>query len=112
LVSKRVIVTAAHVIQNKNDKNRRVLEDFTIYMGKYSINDLNEKGYVARQVENFFKHPDWNPAEDNYNGDIAIIILTTYVEFSKYIIPLCIYDQTQDYNDILGKKGTIAGNFF
>ena len=101
----------AHCVQNKRISRARQASDSTFYLGKYNLNSLNEIGYVNADVDSFLVHPDWDPNEERYEGDIALAVLSKTVEFADNIIPLCIWQQSYSHTDLNGKQGLIAGLF-
>lgn len=65
---------------------------------------------IISEVVKFEIHDDWNPYDNNnYKGDIAIAILNKRIEFDAAIQPICIWTYTQSYDDLVGKRGIVAG---
>jgi secreted trypsin-like serine protease len=109
LISTKLVVTAAHCIQNKNDELVRKPEDSLFYFGKHNLDSLSEKNYVVSGVNQFFIHPNWDYKNDRYDADIAMVILTKKITFSKFIQPICLWTATNSFEDLIGKSGTVAG---
>jgi hypothetical protein len=57
----------------------------------------------------FVIHPDWSYGSDQYDADIAIAILTRTITFSKFVKPICIWTSTTSHDDLIGRKGIVAG---
>jgi secreted trypsin-like serine protease len=110
LISTKLIVTAAHCIQNKKEDYQRKVEHATFYIGKHNLDSLtSEKNFIAAGVEKFMIHPDWNYEDDRYDADLAMVVLTRSVEFSKFIQPICLWTNTNSNNDFIEKAGLVAG---
>jgi modular serine protease len=109
LVSRRLVVTAAHCIYNKGEIEPIREYDVTCFMGKHKLGDLFEKHYVISGVERFILHPDWNPKEVRYNSDVSIAVLTKTIEFTKLVKPICLWHQNGDRIDLNRGPGLIAG---
>jgi hypothetical protein len=78
-------------------------------VGRYDLKAPSEKGFIESIVETFIVHPDWNPNDERYDGDITLAIMTATIEFTELIRPLCIWPQTNSHDDLIGKNGLIAG---
>ncbi|XP_070492243.1 serine protease gd-like [Chironomus tepperi] len=109
LVSTKIIVTAAHCVKDKQNIDVKSPEDSIFYLGKYKLNDLNEKDYVTAGVKQFIIHPSWDSFEERYIGDLAIVVIFKTIKFTNNIIPLCISSQRSSHEDIVDKSGLVAG---
>lgn len=110
LISANAIITAAHCIQNKGESRPRRAEQATFYIGKHNLNLLNEPGYVSSGAAQFNVHPNWNPNDNRYDADIAVVILLQSVRFSQYIVPICLWQTTvTSSQDVVDKTGTVVG---
>lgn len=110
LISQKLVVTAAHCIQNKDDAEIRRPEASTFYFGKNNLDALiGEKGYVLSTALYLYVHPNWDSGEVLFSNDIAIAVLQRAVVFSFYVKPICIWRKTQSYEDMVQKDGAVAG---
>lgn len=111
LVSHKIVITAAHCINDKSDPSFiRKPEQAIIHIGRYNLQSENEVGYLTSGATKFIIHPDWNPRKDTYDGDIAAIILfRTIRQFKSLVQPICLWDSTDDYHDIIRHIGIVAG---
>jgi secreted trypsin-like serine protease len=111
LVSKKIVVTAAHCIWNKNELYPISEYESTYYMGKYRLKDLHEKGYVNSDVQKFFIHENWSPKGFSYDSDIGISVLQKTIEYTEKIIPICVWTNSNGHDDLVtkGKRGYVAG---
>jgi secreted trypsin-like serine protease len=110
LVSRKIVVTAAHCIRNKNSTQSKTEENAELYLGTYDIdNRNNETNSVIRKVSTFIIHPDWNQNVSSFDADIAIMVMKSSVEFNNFIRPICIWSQTDSFEDIIGVNSVVAG---
>jgi secreted trypsin-like serine protease len=111
LVSKRIVVTAAHCIWDKKSLLRRTELNSTYYLGKHQLSNLLETGSVKSKVQNFALHPSWDPQSDRYDADIAIAVLRETIVYTDRIIPICVWTGSVGHKDLIVKKGYIAGEY-
>lgn len=110
LISTKLIVTAAHCIQNKGESSGRNADEALFYIGKHNLESLSsERNYIMTGVKQFIIHPDWDQTDDRYDADIAIAVLLRTIPFSKFIKPICLWTETTSYDDIIGQKGVVVG---
>jgi secreted trypsin-like serine protease len=109
LVSSKLVITAAHCVQSKQEYSARKAEEATFYLGKHNIELLSEQNYIMSPVTQFAVHPDWDTNDDRYDADIAIAVLTRKISFNKFMIPICLWTSTSNTDDLVGKTGVIAG---
>lgn len=76
----------------------------------FGVHDLNEMHHPGTQISapsTVLVHKDYNPNTENYDADIAMLIITEYeVMFTRFIKPICIWSQKLDPSV---EKGFIAG---
>ncbi|KAL7035925.1 hypothetical protein ACKWTF_008625 [Chironomus riparius] len=110
LVSQKIVITAAHCINDKSEPSFvRKPDQAIIYLGRYNLRSDAERGYLFSGVTKFIMHADWNPRVDSYDGDIAAIVLLRTIQFTNLIQPICLWDSTNNYADIIDHKGVVAG---
>lgn len=103
-------MTAAHCINYKKDPTVRKADEASFYIGKHNLESLNgEKHYIISGVSQFILHPDWNFRDDRYDADIAIAVLYRTIIFTKFVKPICLWSQSSNYDDLVGKYGRVAG---
>lgn len=59
-------------------------------LGAHNVKQSYEKGRTTVNVKTIHIHNDWNPYIDQYDADIAIIVLEVEVKFNRFIQPICI----------------------
>ena len=110
LISTKIIVTAAHCIWPKRDSVQKKPEEASFYLGKFNLDSLHgEKNYIMSGVTQFIIHPQWNSNDDRYDADIAVVVLVRTISFNKFIKPICLWTFSSSYEDLIGKKGIVAG---
>uniref|UniRef100_A0A3B3X2L3 Peptidase S1 domain-containing protein n=1 Tax=Poecilia mexicana TaxID=48701 RepID=A0A3B3X2L3_9TELE len=80
LITDQWVLTAAHCIE------RDILMS-KVHLGAYNLSDPNPNE-VTRGIVQAFVHPDYN--SQTYNNDIALLKLSTRVNFTDYIQPVCL----------------------
>lgn len=108
-MSTKIIVTAAHCVQNKRDEQPKKAEEATFHIGKQDINNLNERFFIQSGVSQLLVHPEWDPNDLHYDADIAVAVLQRTIEFNKFIQPICLWTATSSYEDMIGQNGIVAG---
>lgn len=76
------------------------------------MNDTKEPGFEKRGIKRFVFHPDWKPFDMSYDADIAIIVMDSPVEYSKYIKPICVWEFSEHLHDVVGQQGSLAGFYY
>jgi hypothetical protein len=79
------------------------------HLGMFNIKDENELSLQKYQVIQFIVHPSWNFSNERYIGDIALAILSESVQFTKNVIPICIWPQSSTHDNLAGIYGFTAG---
>lgn len=88
VISYRHVITAAHCIQPKWDKQKEAA-DFTVHLGRYNISKNLENGSVISHVDEIHIHPDWVKDSVNYDADLAILQLEESIHKSYFIDIVC-----------------------
>ncbi|XP_070506880.1 serine protease gd-like [Chironomus tepperi] len=107
LVTSRKIITTAGCIQDKHESKPKLPSMFSALIGAHDLNNSLEIGRTANSIQSVHVHPDWNIKSDDYDADIAVLVLETEVLFNKYIQPACIVQP--DTNEAAIAKGVIIG---
>lgn len=109
LVSRKIVVTAAHCILEKDSLTRRKAEDATFYLGRYNLTLKFERYSLSSKVSELILHPDWSSKGFRYDADVAIAVLIQTINlFNNYIQPICLPTEPS-YNDMIDRKGQVAG---
>lgn len=70
-------------------KDTRV-DEFYILLGCYNLELSAEQFSYQRGIRNIQIHPDWKYEDEKWDADLAILVMTQPITFSKYIQPVCI----------------------
>ncbi|XP_066433115.1 serine protease 27-like [Eleutherodactylus coqui] len=82
LITSQWVLSAAHCFTS--DSN---IKNYEILLGAYKLQDRNSNE-VLRGLEILLIHPQYSPTADKW--DIALLKLSTSVDFTKYIMPICL----------------------
>lgn len=61
------------------------------------------------RIEKIHIHPDWSPYQENYDADIAILKLTTTIDYTNHVKPVCLPSASEDLQGIIGSDAQVAG---
>ena len=70
--------------------------------GVYNLSDLYEPGKVQLVPEEIFIHDDWRPDDENYDADIALLQFGDEIAFTRYIQPICLWNEDEEPTQTLG----------
>lgn len=71
--------------------------------------NLNDQDLVTKTISTFITHPDWNPQSEIYDADLALAVLSSPVQFTRFVRPACLYTPGIHPENIVGQMGTLAG---
>lgn len=80
-----------------------------IITGKYNLNSEDEENYSVSAISELIMHPNWKPNRQNYDADLAVVILDAPIEFTFNIRPVCLPKSEGTFENIIDKKGILAG---
>lgn len=75
-------------------------------LGKFDLKVEGEYGAQRSNVQEIIIHPDWDVSSESYDADISIVVLSTPIQFSSFIQPICL--PKYDHGEISG-TGIITG---
>lgn len=105
LISHQHVVTAAHCVVQKRKQVSK--DDLILKFGSHNIQDWADDVVKTMETEEVIVHPQFDFATLLKN-DIAILKVTN-VEYTDYIIPVCLWRGNDDLNLIVGQSGTVIG---
>lgn len=97
---------AAHCFQGKRSPNILSPHQVEVFVGKYNLSDKGEHDSKSHLVHEIVLHPDWKYNQDNFDADIAILVLAVEVEFNSFVRPVCLPSKN---NDVVVGIGTVVG---
>ncbi|KAG5669882.1 hypothetical protein PVAND_000173 [Polypedilum vanderplanki] len=104
LISDSRVLTAAHCIHNT--KQFLFARDILIAFGGHDINKMFEINRIVEAPKTIYIHHHWLPFNQNYDADIALIVLKNKIHFNDFIQPICIWNS----NDVIpATSGFIVG---
>lgn len=110
MISKFLVVTAAHCVEGPDDIERKKPEDSTFYIGKNNIESLISEGhYVTSTAKHLLLHPLWKRSKKKFDNDVAVAVLLREVTFNQLVKPICLWRNSQSFEDMIGRKGIVAG---
>ena len=71
------------------------------------MNQQSEVGRVVRDVQEIHIHPDWDVSSDQYDADIAVLVLRKEVTFGSSIQPISLMVSNSNMATIL--KSVVVG---
>ncbi|XP_063285648.1 serine protease 27-like [Pelobates fuscus] len=81
------VMMAAHCfIMSDNSSSYR------IYLGAYQLTNLQDPNVVSRGLKQIIIHPDFK--YEGSSGDIALVELERPVQYTSYILPVCLPSQS------------------
>ncbi|XP_075219545.1 uncharacterized protein LOC142323596 [Lycorma delicatula] len=105
LVTETAVITAAHCVTKKILDRPVDPDTLVVYLGKYHLYQFSDDGGVQnKQVKDVHVYPGYNSS--NYLGDIAILILSSAVEYTPYVRPCCLWKFDQS---VVDEEGTVVG---
>ncbi|NXW00997.1 FA10 factor, partial [Fregetta grallaria] len=95
LISSRWVVTAAHCLD--------LVRPHHVTVGEYNVYTVEFKEQKI-DVERSWTHPHYD--SNDYNGDIALLYLSSDVIFNEYVIPICL--PSPSLATLLSEEGRIG----
>ncbi|KAL6098208.1 tmprss15 [Pungitius sinensis] len=95
------LLTAAHCVYGKNLH----LQSWSAVFGLHSQSDVNSLEVQTRQVDRIRIHRHYN--KETKQADIAMMHLQQPISFSRFVQPLCLPDEGQEFT--AGTRCLIAG---
>ncbi|CAH2322632.1 complement C1s subcomponent [Pelobates cultripes] len=103
LISDRWILTAAHVVQDKDSPE--------MYGGVINLRPKKQENLL--KAKKIIVHPNWvtqdNDKRVNYNHDIALVLLCSKVKLGSLISPICLPGSDHGMSPTLSQRAYIAG---
>jgi secreted trypsin-like serine protease len=104
------VILAAHCFSEKHrrEKDVKSAKDVVVWIGKHNLLVENERGSVAHGVGELFLHENWKYDSDDYDADIALLLLKTEVDLTQrqFVRIVCLPAPSQ--GEVTG-DGTVVG---
>ncbi|XP_065345912.1 uncharacterized protein LOC135943351 isoform X2 [Cloeon dipterum] len=110
LVSKRVIVTAAHCLYDPNTGDKIEAEWLEITLGMYDATDSEEIGRQTVQAASIVIYDGYDYFRNDFQHDLALIIMKKdSIQITERVRPACLWNSEYDFENIAGKNGKVVG---
>ncbi|XP_049838274.1 serine protease gd-like isoform X2 [Schistocerca gregaria] len=106
LLNRRTVITAGHCIKYRENPSLPP-QDLVVYLGKYEVRRFAERYNQVREPSKIYLHPEYN--SNTLNADIAIIILRDPVEYTRYVVPICLWNRDSSLSSVVGQVGVVVG---
>nr|CAD7588064.1 unnamed protein product [Timema genevievae] len=101
-------VKAAHCVTRLVADQPVDPDTLVVYLGKYHLKLWSEGGVQDKQVSKVHVHPSYNSSD--FRADLAILMLSSPVEFTMYVRPVCLWSPSfTELKVVEGKDGTVIG---
>ncbi|XP_044764045.1 serine protease gd-like [Coccinella septempunctata] len=106
LISKRLVVTAAHCV--RKDDRTLLSNKIVMVLGRTNLQQWEvSDGVMIGEAEDVHVHPNYTTQSSD--ADIAVLELRKDVVFSLTIRPICLWDGDDDLGLVVGKTGLVVG---
>jgi secreted trypsin-like serine protease len=80
-----ILFVAAHCFQVKYtfDGDKKAPQEVTVWVGRHNLDKANESRAVEHEVWDLILHEDWDYTSNDFDADIALIVLETEVDLKK-----------------------------
>ncbi|KAL1403024.1 hypothetical protein pipiens_005837 [Culex pipiens pipiens] len=106
LLDQRHVLTSAHCVTTKRRKNIVPISGsrLMIHLGQYDLREIT--GVQLRNVSEVHIHEEYS----TNRNDIAVLVLSSDVEYSDFVIPICLDNRVDpDLTKLVGQRGSVAG---
>ncbi|XP_058123975.1 chymotrypsin-like elastase family member 1 [Anopheles ziemanni] len=104
IIDSNTILTSAHCICSPNGLHST--SRIRVHLGRVMLNETNNHTQ-EHAVSKLIPHPNFHPGIVSY--DIALIKLSTRINFTAYVQPICLWGMDAGMELIVGTNGTIVG---
>lgn len=92
-------LSAAHCLDDL------VARDITAVFGAYDLDNYFEDGRFTQSPSRIFVHQHWNPRTTQFDSDIAMLLMSKRIVFSRFVQPVCL----GDLQTVSTAEGIVAG---
>lgn len=92
LVSRRVLVTAAHCFQTP--EKQYDANEFYLLLGQRNV--FKDQGSSMATIQKVVIHPHFQSNGESYDADVAVVIMKESVKYSENIRPICLWKATDE----------------
>lgn len=77
--------------------------------GMYNIDNFADENANFAYIDRVFAHNDYIHDDDLNDADIAILRLKQVLVYTEYIIPICLWNESNDLDRVVNQEGLVAG---
>ncbi|XP_001657539.2 proclotting enzyme [Aedes aegypti] len=107
IISNRHLITAAHCIYDSGDF--MAADRILAVPGMYNIDNFADENANFAYIDRVFAHNDYIHDDDLNDADIAILRLKQVLVYTEYIIPICLWNESNDLDRVVNQEGLVAG---
>ncbi|KAJ6633491.1 Serine protease gd [Pseudolycoriella hygida] len=107
LITARTVVTAASCF--RSSKGTTNINDVALLFGRFNIFDSTETGDKLARVQQLIIHSDYLSNDLTYDANIALAITRKRVQFTDFIRPICLWEESDSFSNVEGQLGTVVG---
>ena len=87
--------TAAHCVTENRQTNA---SDHYALLGRFNLSDSSETNWIKKEISKFFVHSEFDgtASSQRSHADLAVYRLKTKVEFTEFIIPICLPEDNDE----------------
>ncbi|XP_068625751.1 modular serine protease-like [Battus philenor] len=113
LIRRSTVISAAHCFYDANKAAKMSAKNFAVAVGKIyrSWNDRRDSGAQKRDVSELYIPETYKHFENNYQDDLALLVVDHPFEYTAYIRPVCLDFQPEfdEFQLHAGNLGKVAG---
>ncbi|XP_059487321.1 phenoloxidase-activating enzyme-like [Neocloeon triangulifer] len=108
LISRRVLITAAHCLFIENKLMQP--EKLEVVLGLLEFSKSNENSRQAVMASNLMVHPGYNASSEKFIDDIALILVAeNQIQINNNVRPICLWNDDYQLNKITNTTGKVVG---
>lgn len=107
IISTRHLITAAHCVYEFDDFI--VPERLLAIPGMYNLDNFADENAKFAYIQTVHPHDQYIHDDDLNDADIAILSLKKALVYTDYIIPICLWKDTNDLERVVNQEGIVAG---
>ncbi|XP_065334795.1 transmembrane protease serine 11D-like [Cloeon dipterum] len=101
LISKKVVLTAAHCIEGQR------AEDFEVTIGMYNKTLWNSTDIQIKTPSRLKIHPKYSRGKFHY--DVGLMIFEKAFELTEHVHPICLWNEDTNLDAVAGRAALVAG---
>ncbi|XP_059488077.1 serine protease gd-like [Neocloeon triangulifer] len=108
LISKKVLVTAAHCLFD-GEGSQFGARHVDVTLGMHNRSNSEETWRQTIKTASLVVHPGYDHSRGDFKDDIALVILKNEVNVNDFERPICLWNSGYDLNEIANKSVTVVG---